>query len=149
MHHRPTERSDSPSKQPADGSMGSSLWRRYEAHNVTPAYPFGHGLSYTTFAYSALTVSNRTVSFTLHNTGNVSAVEVPQLYVPLPRHASQRGIACALIAWSTVVETPLWTVTIKTLLWIRSVVNGTPLQTVLSPYGGCCVVWCPAVVDWL
>jgi beta-glucosidase len=54
-----------------------------------PVYPFGHGLSYTTFAYSNLRLSSPsidghgtvTVSATVRNTGKAAGDEVPQLYV--------------------------------------------------------------------
>lgn len=49
-----------------------------------PTYPFGHGLSYTTFDYSDLevTVGERvTASFTVTNTGNREGADVPQLYL--------------------------------------------------------------------
>merc|ERR1712113_331589 len=44
-------------------------YRWYDVHNVTPAYPFGHGLSYTTIEYGALKVNGRTVTCTVKNTG--------------------------------------------------------------------------------
>ncbi|MFD7064277.1 glycoside hydrolase family 3 C-terminal domain-containing protein [Streptomyces sp. NPDC059906] len=51
----------------------------------TPLFPFGHGLSYASFGYGGLTAQVRdgavTVSFTVTNTGEVSADEVAQLYV--------------------------------------------------------------------
>lgn len=55
----------------------------------SPRYAFGHGLSYTTFAYSDLKLSDTafsradsiTVSFTLRNTGRVAGEEVAQLYI--------------------------------------------------------------------
>lgn len=55
----------------------------------TPLYPFGFGLSYTTFEYSAMQVSpetitpdgNATVTVLIKNTGNVEGTEVVQLYV--------------------------------------------------------------------
>ena len=47
-------------------------------------YPFGYGLSYTTFAYSDLQVNADTVTFTLTNTGSCDGAEVAQLYVAKP-----------------------------------------------------------------
>ncbi|MFK4098033.1 glycoside hydrolase family 3 C-terminal domain-containing protein [Streptomyces anthocyanicus] len=51
----------------------------------TPLFPFGHGLSYASFGYGDLTAQVRdgavAVSFTVTNTGEVSADEVAQLYV--------------------------------------------------------------------
>jgi beta-glucosidase len=62
---------------------------------VTPLFPFGHGLSYTTFAYSGLTVNGTvahdgsgtpaTVSVTVTNTGAVMGAEVAQLYLGFPQ----------------------------------------------------------------
>lgn len=64
-------------------------YRHFEKINIAPAYPFGYGLSYSNFDYSDITldknVMNDTdsveVSFTLTNTGNLTATEVVQLYV--------------------------------------------------------------------
>ncbi|MBQ2953737.1 MAG: glycoside hydrolase family 3 C-terminal domain-containing protein [Clostridia bacterium] len=47
-------------------------------------FPFGHGLSYTTFAYSDLALTDAAATFTLENTGKVDGDEVVQLYVTLP-----------------------------------------------------------------
>ena len=54
-----------------------------------PVYPFGHGLSYTTFTYSNLSLSSKaiggngtvTVRVTVRNSGKAAGDEVPQLYV--------------------------------------------------------------------
>ncbi len=62
---------------------------RYLDSPNTPLYPFGHGLSYTTFAYGDLVLSADTiaadgtisVSASVRNTGNVAGAEVVQLYV--------------------------------------------------------------------
>ena len=47
-------------------------------------FPFGFGLSYTTFAYSDLTVTDKGAAFKLKNTGDCAGDEVVQLYISLP-----------------------------------------------------------------
>ncbi|MBO5078385.1 MAG: glycoside hydrolase family 3 C-terminal domain-containing protein [Oscillospiraceae bacterium] len=56
-------------------------YRYYDRAGKPVRYPFGHGLSYTTFAYSNLTVCDRKVSVLVKNTGAVSGAEVVQLYI--------------------------------------------------------------------
>jgi beta-glucosidase len=61
-------------------------YRWYDAHNVTPLFPFGYGLSYTKFDYSKLSVTPSSdggidVSFRIHNEGNFAGSDVPQVYV--------------------------------------------------------------------
>lgn len=62
--------------------------RTYMYYEGEPLYPFGHGLSYTTFGYSGLKVrrSGETVkvSFDLRNTGSRDGEEVVQVYVTSP-----------------------------------------------------------------
>lgn len=63
-------------------------YRWFDAQGITPLFPFGHGLSYTSFRYSGLEVSRTTdrvtVSFTVTNTGKRAGAEVPQVYVAAP-----------------------------------------------------------------
>ena len=63
-------------------------YRYYDMKDVTPLFPFGHGLSYTSFSYSNLKVSKTVkagkmveVSLTVTNTGKAAGKEVVQLYV--------------------------------------------------------------------
>ena len=65
-------------------------YRWYTAKGVTPAFPFGHGLSYTTFSFKDLAVATdgRTITCTVSNTGSVSGAEVAQLYLTFPAAAS-------------------------------------------------------------
>jgi beta-glucosidase len=59
-------------------------YRHYDAEEIEPAFPFGHGLSYTSFAYSDLRVSGEKVSVVVTNTGDRTGHAVPQLYLGLP-----------------------------------------------------------------
>ena len=93
----PMSYEDTPAKNffpgnPASVEYRESIYigyRYYEKANKPVRYPFGHGLSYTSFAYSDLTVDkmqadeNDTVrvSFTVTNTGTVAGAEIAQLYV--------------------------------------------------------------------
>ncbi|GAA1614835.1 glycoside hydrolase family 3 C-terminal domain-containing protein [Actinoplanes couchii] len=56
-------------------------YRHHDARDLDVAYPFGHGLSYTTFEYSDLDVTGLTVEVTVTNTGDRPGKEVVQLYV--------------------------------------------------------------------
>ena len=66
-------------------------YRYYDKKDVEPLFPFGHGLSYTTFAYSDVQVPDVVkagapvhVAVTVTNTGTVAGQEVVQLYVGDP-----------------------------------------------------------------
>ena len=59
-------------------------YRYFETANVPVLFPFGFGLSYTTFEYSDLTVTGKEATFTLKNTGKMDGAEVAQLYVSKP-----------------------------------------------------------------
>lgn len=56
-------------------------YRYFETVKVPVLFPFGFGLSYTTFEYSDLTVTNKEAAFTIKNTGKMDGAEVAQLYV--------------------------------------------------------------------
>jgi beta-glucosidase len=65
-------------------------YRWYDSQNKTPLYPFGYGLSYTTFSYGNLTVGhpdssgNVAVGFDVTNTGSRAGADVAQVYVGEP-----------------------------------------------------------------
>ena len=59
-------------------------YRYFDTYKKAVRYPFGFGLSYTTFAYSDLKVTEDGVTFTITNTGSRDGAEVAQLYVGLP-----------------------------------------------------------------
>ena len=56
-------------------------YRYYTTVQKPVAFPFGYGLSYTTFTYSNLTVNEKEVCFTMKNTGDMDGTEIPQLYI--------------------------------------------------------------------
>ncbi len=56
-------------------------YRYYTSVDKEVRFPFGYGLSYTSFDYSDLSVEDKGVRFTLTNTGNVPGSEIAQLYV--------------------------------------------------------------------
>ena len=73
--------------RPTGGPM--VFWSHYTDEENSPLYPFGYGLSYTTFEYGELSLSsdnislNETLTVTclLENTGNTAGIEVAQLYI--------------------------------------------------------------------
>jgi beta-glucosidase len=89
-------------------------YRWYEANGVTPVFPFGFGLSYTTFAYSGLSVAPTVdpqtgrvalaVTYTITNTGSRQGAEASQVYVTLPAAADQP--AKRLVAFQKVDMAP-------------------------------------------
>ena len=56
-------------------------YRYYETAKKGVLFPFGFGLSYTTFEYSNLTVTDKEARFTIKNTGKRAGAEIAQLYV--------------------------------------------------------------------
>jgi len=106
----PTGLSQVPARTPSEfpGTNGRVLYREgvgvgyryYDATNETPLFPFGYGLSYTSFAFSDLNVTPQqlnkrtsgprvTVSARVTNTGPVAGSEVAQLYLGDPAGAGE------------------------------------------------------------
>ena len=94
----PARESDAPTARPerwpgvngeqwySEGVLVGYRW--YDAQGIEPLFPFGHGLSYTTFEYSNLVIHPRDqgweVGFRVSNAGDVAGAEVLQLYVGAP-----------------------------------------------------------------
>lgn len=86
-------------------------YKHYQHKGIIPTFPFGHGLSYTTFQYSGLTVSEPstrendiaiTVKFTVANTGNIAGSEIAQLYISWPSHSTLTHPPLTLKAFSKI-----------------------------------------------
>jgi beta-glucosidase len=78
-------------------------YKWYDAENKTPLFPFGFGLSYTTFAYSDLKATagdGIDVTFNLKNTGSRAGEETAQVYLSLPASADEPPKR--LVGWSKV-----------------------------------------------
>ena len=74
-------------------------YRWFEAQKVTPLFPFGHGLSYTTFDYGTPQVSKAvtsdgsvTVSVPVTNSGSIAGAEIVQFYVSAPASSVDRPV---------------------------------------------------------
>eukprot|EP01051_Picozoa_sp_SAG22_P005736 SAG22_NODE_350_length_11853_cov_3.693211_12_plen_662_part_00 len=66
-------------------------YRYYDEKKIdfTTGFPFGHGLSYTTFKYSGLTATKNSVSVSLQNSGTAAGAEVVQVYLGFPAAAGE------------------------------------------------------------
>ena len=66
-------------------------YKWFQAEHKTPLFPFGFGLSYTTFSYSALSVDSaaKTAQFTVRNTGTRAGTEIAEVYVTLPKGSDE------------------------------------------------------------
>ena len=67
-------------------------YRYYQKAGAPVRFPFGYGLSYTSFAYDGLKIEDRRVSATITNTGSAAGAEVVQLYVAAPQDGLYRPI---------------------------------------------------------
>jgi beta-glucosidase len=78
-------------------------YKYYDAEKKVVLFPFGYGLSYTTFAYSGLKVTagrETVVSFTVKNTGKRDGAEIAEVYAALPASAGEPPKR--LVGWSKV-----------------------------------------------
>ncbi|MGH9513341.1 MAG: glycoside hydrolase family 3 C-terminal domain-containing protein [Terriglobales bacterium] len=81
-------------------------YKWYEAQQKRPLFAFGYGLSYTSYAYSGLSVdsSAKTASFTVKNTGKRPGTETAQVYARLPKGADESFKR--LVGWKRVALVP-------------------------------------------
>jgi beta-glucosidase len=81
-----------------EGLLVGYKW--YDAKNKTPLFPFGFGLSYTTYRYSNMRTSKDSVSFQVTNTGTRAGAEIAEVYATLP--AASGEAFNRLVAWDKV-----------------------------------------------
>jgi beta-glucosidase len=82
-------------------------YKWYDAEKKPVLFPFGFGLSYTTYAYSGLSVKpgdSTAVSFTVKNTGKRAGAEIAQVYASLPDSAGEPPKR--LVGWTRVELAP-------------------------------------------
>jgi len=82
-------------------------YKWFDAQDKQPLFAFGFGLSYTTYAYSGLTVTpgpQPKVSFTVKNTGKRAGAEIAEVYAELPPAAAEPPKR--LVAWDKVQLAP-------------------------------------------
>ncbi|MFD1163191.1 beta-glucosidase family protein [Hwangdonia seohaensis] len=89
-------------------------YRHYDTHKIKPQFCFGHGLSYTSFSYSNLSVSNSKltddketiqVKFNVENSGSLTGSEISQLYIA-PKNSLVKKAAKELKGFSKVKLNP-------------------------------------------
>jgi beta-glucosidase len=76
-------------------------YKWFESKQEQPLFPFGFGLSYTTYEFSDLKASEHEVTFTVRNNGNRAGTEVAQVYAVLPASTGESTFK-RLIAWDRV-----------------------------------------------
>ncbi len=88
-----------------EGARVGYKW--FESQHETPLFPFGYGLSYTTYAFSDLKVdaAQRTATFTVRNTGSRAGTEVAQVYAVLPASTGENTYK-RLVGWDRVTLAP-------------------------------------------
>lgn len=116
---------DYPASDPRFPERGSNLdgivkysegldigYRWFDKEQIQPLFAFGHGLTYTSFSYKSLSVSEKEdsfiVSFSVENTGTYASDEVSQVYLSAPHEAPSDGKFCkkTLVAFSRIFLNP-------------------------------------------
>ena len=111
-------------------------YRYYDTAEMYVGYPFGHGISYTTFKYSGLSVKKGEVTFSVENTGEVAGTEIAQVYVGAKRSSVIRPKK-ELRAFERIELLPGEKKTVRLPLEIPSVYS----RDELSPEGGTYIVY--------
>ncbi|HEY1501908.1 MAG TPA: glycoside hydrolase family 3 C-terminal domain-containing protein [Acidobacteriaceae bacterium] len=88
-----------------EGSEVGYKW--FEAQHKRPLFPFGYGLSYTTYQYSGLSIDSaaRTVRFTVGNSGKRAGAEIAEVYARLPQGVDESSYQ-RLVGWKRIKLQP-------------------------------------------
>jgi beta-glucosidase len=117
-------------------------YRWYDAKKIKPLYPFGFGLSYTSFRYSRLrmvpTSSGVTMQVTLTNSGARAGAEVVQVYVTAPSAAGEPPKSLA--GYTKLTLRPGETRTVSIPVANRAFAVWSTARHAWSPVAGCWVV---------
>jgi beta-glucosidase len=100
--------SSQPPDYAVDYNEGAEVgYKWFEAQHKQPLFPFGFGLSYTTYEYSGLNVDSnaKAVAFTVTNTGKRAGTEIAQVYARLPDGAEESSYK-RLVGWKRIALAP-------------------------------------------
>jgi beta-glucosidase len=115
-------------------------YRWYQSQNITPMFPFGYGLSYTTFSFSNLSVGafnasgRATVTATVTNTGSKAGADVAQLYVSDP--AASQDPPEQLAGFQRVTLNPGQAATVTFPLTIHNLADFSPADNAWEAQAG-------------
>jgi beta-glucosidase-like glycosyl hydrolase len=115
-------------------------YRWYQSQNITPMFPFGYGLSYTTFSFSNLSVGafnangRATVTATVTNTGSKAGSDVAQLYVSDP--AASQDPPEQLAGFQRVTLNPGQAATVTFPLTIHNLADFSPADNAWEAQAG-------------
>ena len=115
-------------------------YRWYQSQNITPTFPFGYGLSYTTFSFSNLSVGafnangRATVTATVTNTGSKAGADVAQLYVSDP--AASQDPPEQLAGFQRVMLNPGQSATVTFPLTIHNLAGFSPADNAWEAQAG-------------
>ncbi len=115
-------------------------YRWYQSQNITPMFPFGYGLSYTTFSFSNLSVGafnangRATVTATVTNTGSKAGTDVAQLYVSDP--AASQDPPEQLAGFQRVALNPGQAATVTFPLTIHNLADFSPADNAWEAQAG-------------
>jgi beta-glucosidase len=115
-------------------------YRWYQSQNITPLFPFGYGLSYTSFSFSSLSVGAfnsdgvATVTAKVTNTGSVAGADVAQLYVGDP--AASQDPPKQLRGFQRVTLNPGQSATVSFPLTVHDLASWSPADNAWEAQAG-------------